>query len=88
MKNGIEKQDFLLKKIQETNFSEFTIFDLWKIAQKFTYDTAIIENGKPKKITHRVFKNCLSLRRAVGSLVSRQKIKIKSVHRTVKIYNV
>ena len=88
MRNGKEKQDFLLSEIQKQKISEFTIFDLWQIAQKFTYDTAKIENGRPKKITHRVFKNCLSLRRAVGSLVSREKIKIKSIHRTVKIYNV
>lgn len=79
MKNGIEKQDFLLKKIKEVIHKPeppMTLKDFNKALEKdLFYETAFIESGKAKKKKEKVFENEKSFRRAIDKLVERNLLK-------------
>lgn len=79
MRNGLEKQKFLLNLIVEKN-SNGTISELWNELQKdLFYEIAFIENKKPKKKKIAIFGNIQAFARNLKIIHEREEIDRKTI---------
>lgn len=97
MKNGKEKQDYLLKRINQLQLKEFTVTDLWENIFSEFYEIALIEKERAVKKRVSIFDNINSVRRALNSLVMRKLLKTKLITKalsrgpkkiTVRLYEI